>query len=120
MKLSKEERPGAIVINIEGTLDASNVHEFNDFIQQLAPYSKNIGMNMEKLSFIDSTGIGALVNLLSRLRQVGKSLYLFSLPPQVKEVFDTVKVSSFMNITSKTDFDMMFPDQITSKIRKLL
>ena len=120
MEISKEERPNITIVVIKGKLDANNVDKFSEFTRKLAPYSKHIGINMEHVEFMDSTGIGALVNLFTKLRHVGKNLYLFGVNNTVKEVLKAADVSNFLNVMSKAEFNLTFPDEITDGIKRLI
>lgn len=60
-------------------------------------------LDMEKISFIDSSGIGMLVSLNSRIKGYGKSLFLLSPAEQVKKTLELVQLTEFFHILDEDD-----------------
>jgi len=59
---------------------------------------KNLIMDLSGVSFIDSSGIGFLVSLNSRIRNAGKTFYLFKPSPQVAKTLELVQMIKYFKI----------------------
>ena len=64
---------------------------------------KNLIMDLSNVSFIDSSGIGFLVSLNSRVRNAGKTFYLFKPSPQVVKTLDLVQMIKYFKIISSDE-----------------
>ncbi|MDY7000553.1 MAG: STAS domain-containing protein [Thermodesulfobacteriota bacterium] len=64
---------------------------------------KNLIMDLSNVSFIDSSGIGFLVSLNSRVRNAGKTFYLFKPSPQVTKTLDLVQMIKYFKIVNSDE-----------------
>jgi anti-anti-sigma factor len=68
----------------------------DDFKEQCANYFSNpiseIQMNMEQVGFIDSSGIGLLLNLYKRLDGEQKAFRLSKVQPNVRSVIEMLRL----------------------------
>jgi len=55
-------------------------------------------INLEKVSYIDSSGIGALISSLSNLKKYQGGLKIINVYASVKKVFELTKLTSFFEI----------------------
>ena len=70
MEISQREADKVVILDIQGEIDLYNAPEIKDTIQKLIEAQKyNIIINLEKVSYIDSSGIGALISSLSNLKK---------------------------------------------------
>ena len=68
MEITQRENGGIVIMDIQGEIDLYNAPEIKDNIQKLIEAQKyNIIINLEKVSYIDSSGIGALISSLFQL-----------------------------------------------------
>ena len=92
-----EKRNGLILVVYSGeiTLDVTSgiKAEINEAMQS-TDY-KNLVMDLSNVSFIDSSGIGFLVSLNSRIRNAGKTFYLFKPSPQVVKTLELVQMIKY-------------------------
>lgn len=62
LSFHKEAGNGRILISVEGEVDVSNAQELSDILDKaLAEKPTTIEVSLEKVPYIDSTGIGILV-----------------------------------------------------------
>jgi anti-anti-sigma factor len=59
-------------------------------------------VDMAGVTFIDSTGISALVEAHKRLDEVGCRMRLTNVPPCASTVFDLTGVSDYLGVTAPT------------------
>jgi len=99
MEISQEEKESIIILKIQGEIDLYNAPEIKDTIQKAIEEEKyNIIIDLEKVSYIDSSGIGALISSLSNLKKYQGSLKIIHVFASVKKVFELTKLTSFFEI----------------------
>ncbi len=86
---TKEINNNIMGINIEGEIDvytSPKVKEaLNDLIQK---GNNNIIVNLEGVSYIDSTGLGVLIGALKRVKENNGDIKLVCTNLQIKKIFD--------------------------------
>ena len=99
------------VIKPSGLFDGVNSipfrHEVETLIQQ---GTVSILVNLENTTFIDSSGLGALVAALKTVRSAGGDLYLCSLNKQVQIIFELTSMDrAFKIYEDPVSFERSFP-----------
>jgi anti-anti-sigma factor len=82
---------GTRTFYIKGVLDYSTISNFNDCVNDLGGIS-NIVVDLTSLDFIDSTGIGAILELLYTSSEKEIVLEIDGINEEVKDIFNTVGV----------------------------
>ena len=59
---------------------------------------KNIILDLHRLSFVDSEGVGAFVGIFNDLREIGGKLVLFQPNGSVQEVLELAVIDSFIPV----------------------
>ncbi len=67
---------GATLIYLCGELDASTAPTFLSDLQNVAARQRHVILDVHLLSYIDSTGVAAIMSVRSTLQSAGKKLYL--------------------------------------------
>lgn len=99
MEISQREKDAITILDIQGEIDLYNAPEIKDIIQKLIEAQKyNVIMNLEKVSYIDSSGIGAMISSLSNLKKYQGGLKIINVYASVKKVFELTKLTSFFEI----------------------
>jgi anti-sigma B factor antagonist len=63
-----EERDGAIVVQLAGELDLYNAHAVRDeLLEQAGRRPERLVIDLSRVTFIDSTGLGVLIEARTRL-----------------------------------------------------
>ena len=95
----REIKNSIIVLDINGEIDLYNAPEIKKKIKEQMEASKNnIIVNLDKVSYVDSSGIGVLISSLSQLKKVGGGLKIINVYASVKKVFELTKLTSFFDI----------------------
>ncbi len=90
---------GDVLTILKGELDAYHSIEFKKkVIESINGDGKNIFLDMNDLSYIDSAGLGALVSLLKRASENAKELKLFGLKGNVKKIFELTRLNRVFKI----------------------
>jgi anti-sigma B factor antagonist len=88
-----------VVLDIAGEIDLYNAPEIKVSFSQLIESQKyNVVINLEKVSYIDSSGIGALISSLSNLKKYQGGLKIINVYASVRKVFELTKLTSFFEI----------------------
>jgi anti-sigma B factor antagonist len=104
MEISQREVGEIVVLDISGEIDLYNAPEIKDIISQLIEDQKyNVIINLEKVSYIDSSGIGALISSLSNLKKYQGGLKIINVYASVRKVFELTKLTSFFEIFDSED-----------------
>lgn len=81
MEITRRESGNIVILDINGEIDLYNAPEIKDVIAKLIEEQKYYTIiNLEKVSYIDSSGIGALISSLSNLKNIRVDLKLSMFP----------------------------------------
>ncbi|WP_044748261.1 STAS domain-containing protein [Bacillus alveayuensis] len=86
------------VIYFKGDLDIEVTEIIEEQVIPLLKYYKRVEINMSEVLFVDSTGIGLLINLVDTLRNTenGIKVTISSIQPQVQEVFEIIQLKEIL------------------------
>ena len=101
MNLYAEARSGALVVRVdEERLDAAIAIRFKDQMREVALQpSPRIILDMSRVEFLDSSGLGAVVAVMKALAP-NRKLELAGLTPNVEKVFRLTRMDSVFRIHS--------------------
>lgn len=83
----RREPDGIAVITVTGEVDIATVAGLRDQLFALADSSRSVIVDLDQVSFIDATGLGALVGAAHRAGIHGASLQVVCDRPQTWELF---------------------------------
>ncbi len=99
MEINRRESGDIVIFDITGEIDLYNAPEIKEKIKDEMNKNKvNIIINLDKVTYIDSSGIGVLISSLSNLKKVGGALKLINVYASVRKVFELTKLTSFFDI----------------------
>jgi anti-sigma B factor antagonist len=84
-------------------LDANNSHEFSQDIEPLLTSFKKVALDLSPLTFIDSTGLAAILSCLTKLSEAGGGLRLFGMKNQVRSLFEVVRMQWIFEMCKDKD-----------------
>lgn len=104
MNVSIDKKDPAVIVRVLDTqLGADSAEEFKTHVTTNIPADgARVAIDLTKVDFVDSSGLGALVSLLKAVRPAG-DLVLFGLRPGVKEILRL------------THLDAVFPVETTEE-----
>ncbi|AFY68501.1 anti-sigma-factor antagonist [Thalassoporum mexicanum PCC 7367] len=89
------------VIVPDGRLDVTSAASFRKEVNLIAAKRpKYLLIDLSKVNFMDSSGLGALVSALKTVRTVDGEMAICSLNEQVKMLFDLTSMSKIFSIYS--------------------
>lgn len=98
-------------IEIAGKFDIESTEEFESIFNKLIESSPNlVSIEMSRLDYIDSSGIGSLIKSLNSLKNKKGKLLLVGMKPMIQNVFKLAKLDMFFEIMSSADFQQRYLD----------
>ncbi len=104
MDISSRARGEVVILDISGEIDLYNAPEIKDIINKLIEQKRyNVVINLKDVTYIDSSGIGALISSLSNLKKYQGALKIINVFASVRKVFELTKLTSFFDIYDNED-----------------
>ena len=99
MQISSRTLDGVIVLDLDGGLGFDNYRQFRDEIEAVAakPGTKII-VNLEKLSYLSSWGIGSLLSLANRVRKGGGDVAFANLQGNVSDLIHVMRLNTVFDL----------------------
>lgn len=100
MNFQSSERDGFIVVTIEGQVRISTQNDFLDYLNQLfdSYATKTVLLDMDKVSYMNSAGIGIIVDTFKKFRDNGGRMVLCGLTGDILRLFEVTKLNRFIEI----------------------
>jgi anti-anti-sigma factor len=88
------------MIQAQGSLNASNAQDFQNHLMLHLESEASLGLlvDLSQLESLDSAGLIALVAALQKSRQLGKRLYLCSVPAGIRMIFELTQLDRVFEI----------------------
>jgi anti-sigma B factor antagonist len=103
MNIQKRMAGDVTILSLDGRLDLTSASALKEASKDvLSSSNKKMVLNLDRVDFINSSGLGALVSILKEVRNSQGSMKLTNLAPYVKEIFDITQLSNIFDI---------FPDE---------
>ena len=95
------------VVQPSGILDGITVNSLRREISDIVEGGANIVLvDFQDVTFMNSSGLGALVSTLKVVRSAGAELFLCSLSDQVKIIFELTKMDRvFKTLANRDEFE---------------
>ncbi len=93
---------GVAVVPVD-ELDASNVAEFKRDIGPVLQANTKLVLDLSRLRFVDSSGLGAMLSCLRLLSAKSGDLKLCGMEKQVRTVFELVRMHRIFDIYATRD-----------------
>ncbi|WP_195575318.1 STAS domain-containing protein [Paenibacillus sp. 1001270B_150601_E10] len=87
-----------LTVYLQGELDLAAASEFRSYMEPLTSDGDiSLTLDLSKLSYIDSTGIGILISILKARKEMNAPFQIVQIPAQVQKLFDMIGISKFFN-----------------------
>ena len=98
--LRSSDADGSLVVRVVGEVDLAVVDGLKAAVRPCIAEGQLIELDLSGLEFIDSSGLGALVQLRNEAEQQGASLRLRDMPPRILRLFDITGLAGVFEVTS--------------------
>ncbi len=95
-----ERTPDVVVLRATGRLDSQSAVTMMEHCERARMAGKHLVLNLAGVSFIASSGIGALLALAEDFSQAERSLRLAEVPTSVDSVLRLLNLEQFLSIDS--------------------
>lgn len=100
----KEEGKGVVVLGVDGQLIVGNRHELKQkVLDALEAGERKFLIDFTETGYIDSSGLGVLVSLSKKIREVEGQLRLAGLNDDLHTLFELTKLDTLFAIDESVD-----------------
>lgn len=102
MQINVQEQEGVSIFRIVGDIDVNTSPEVKRSFDELIKQKKDkIVVNLKEVSYVDSSGLATLVEILKNLRTYGGKLKLTNLSSKVMGLFEITKLNKLFDIVNE-------------------
>jgi anti-sigma B factor antagonist len=87
LTIRARREPGYVVVTVAGEVDIATVAQLRKRLAALAVSGVPLVADLDQVSFIDATGLGALAGAAREAAEHGTSLHLVCAQPQTRRLF---------------------------------
>ena len=98
MEVKSIEKEGVTVFQVNGEININTSPDLKKLFEKQA--AKKIIVDMEKVTYVDSSGLATLVEMLKKTKIQGGSLGLASMPDKIKSLFEITKLDKLFPVFS--------------------
>jgi anti-sigma B factor antagonist len=99
LMIARRVNPTASIIDIQGEISALAEKALMDaYMEASTPTTSAIILNLSKLEYMNSSGIGLLVTLLIRINRQQQRLLAFGLSQHYRTIFEITRLSEAIGI----------------------
>jgi len=99
MEIVKNTLGDTTVLHLNGRLDLNSSGEVKNRIKDLLDKrAKKIILNLARVDFINSSGLGVLISVLKDIRLANSKLAITNLSPYVHEIFEITQLVNIFDI----------------------
>lgn len=99
MEIIVRQKNDAKILALAGRLEMTSGKVLKLRIKEFCDLgTTRIHLNLEKVEFINSSGLGALISVFKELRMIKGRLTLSNLAPYVREIFDITQLAHIFEI----------------------
>ncbi len=89
---------GCAVVRAGGEIDSHTVHAFHEVLVEAASLASHLVIDLADVTFVDSSGLGALIHARNGARERGGSVSLVSPPPMVRRLLGSTRLHDVFHI----------------------
>ena len=95
---------GVVLVEVDGELIVGNRETFKPTVlERLDVGDRKFVVDFEESSYIDSSGLGALVSLSRKIRELGGALRLAGLNEDLRTLFELTKLDTLFQISDSQE-----------------
>jgi len=99
MSVKIESKAGLTVCYVDGEIDINSSPGIKkNFDKLIAQKTPKIVVNLAKVTYVDSSGLATLVEILKNMKSYGGRLRLVNLSQKIKSLFEITKLEKLFEI----------------------
>src|SRR5512140_2007886 len=104
MSFTVKKHADVTILEVEGTLIVGNRQELKQkVLEELEAGTRKVLVDFERTTYIDSSGLGVLVSLAKKIRELGGDLRLANLNDDLQTLFELTKLDTLFQISESRD-----------------
>ncbi|MDR0304670.1 MAG: STAS domain-containing protein [Chitinispirillales bacterium] len=105
LKTDVENVNDGVIVKVKGDIDSTTSTIFSNTIFDILNYDGKINIiaDLENLRYINSTGLGAFLNITKTVRFKGGVFAICNINDNIKDVIDIIGASTSLNVYKNTD-----------------
>jgi anti-sigma B factor antagonist len=104
MQIKFEEKDGVKVCVAEGDIDINTSPQVKKMFEKvIKDKSDKVLINLQKVVYIDSSGLATLVEILKNVKSYGGKIKLTNLSNKVRSLFEITKLEKLFDIADSQD-----------------
>jgi len=101
MAVKTEVKNGLTICRVDGEIDINSSPDIKKaFDKLLAKKEPKIVINFSQVTYVDSSGLATLVEILKNMRSYGGKMRLTNLSPKIKSLFEITKLEKLFDIVA--------------------
>ncbi len=119
MEINIHKKDNKYVFDLNGSLDIYTSLDLKSALEEnLKESSKDsnldVCINLDKLNYIDSSGIGILIKSLNYIQSLNGNMCVANLKPSIEKIFKVSGLTTYFEILSWEEFEKRYKDVISS------
>ena len=104
MAVKTEQKGNLTVCHVEGEIDINTAPDIKKMFDKLITKKEpKIVINLAKVTYVDSSGLATLVEILKNMRSYGGKMKLSNMSPKIKSLFEITKLEKLFDIASSVE-----------------
>jgi anti-sigma B factor antagonist len=98
-EITRERREDCDILRLDGSLDAYSFPKLEQVLSELREHDRSrVVLNCEKLEYISSVALGALIGFTRKARENGGDMKLANLSPKIYNIVELLGFHRILNI----------------------
>jgi len=115
MEINVHKKDNKVVFNLDGSLDIYTSLDLKSALEEHIKESNlDVCINLDKLNYIDSSGIGILIKSLNYIQSLNGSMCVANLKPSIEKIFKVSGLTTYFEILTQEEFEKRYSDVIKS------
>jgi anti-sigma B factor antagonist len=99
MEIEIQKNSDLVTVSITGDIEMMSIKDFKNQLLDIGQNEeKDIGLDLSRVNYIDSSGVGVLISLLKLQKNKGKNLKILKVSPKVLNVLKLSSLSDIFNL----------------------
>ena len=98
-----DEVGGCAVVRVGGEIDTRTAHRLDEAVTQASGLAPDVVIDLSQVTFVDSSGLGALIVARNTAREGRGSVSLVSPPPVVRRLLGSTRLHDVFAIYDSLD-----------------
>jgi len=96
LSLTTDSTPTETIVHCAGKITSNTTQSLKTMVKPLFSESKTVVLDLTNVSYLDSSGLGALVGLFVSAKTANSQLRLINLNQHLKELFSITRLGQFL------------------------